>query len=440
MPLIKERRHGLDYRFVCPTPEPDLVARTRGDGNEHRRSAWMGASVLLAIALSSAGCDGTSSATTNPEPSARRELQARAVRLVPARESVTDRRVTATGTLAADEQVVLGTKAAGRVAELLVDLGSRVGQGDTVARLDPTDARLRVDQAIAALQQARVRLGLPASGMDDHVVPEETSLVRQARAVMEEAQLTRDRMQRLWQERGIAQAQLDAAVAALAVAEGRYQDALEEVRTRQAVLLQRRSELALARQQLTDTVITSPIDGAVSERRTSVGEFLGVGAPVVTLVKLHPLRLRLSVPERDASAVRVGQAVRVTVEGVPSEGRGRVARVSPAINEQNRTLLVEADVHNEEALLRPGAFAKADIVVAGDLRVVTVPAAAVVTFAGVEKVLTVDDDRAVEVRVQTGRRLGDHVEIVSGLSAGTRVIAQPGDVAAGQPVATTNAP
>lgn len=394
---------------------------------------------LFALAFAVAGCDGTSSATPSSDSSARREAPARTVQLVSARELVTDQRVTATGTLAADEQVVLGTKVAGRIAELLVDLGSRVSRDETVARLDPTDARLRVDQAIAALQQARVRLGLPASGMDDHVVPEETSLVRQALAVLEEARLTRDRMERLWQERGIARAQLDAAVAALTVAEGRYQDALEEVRTRQAVLLQRRSELALARQQLADTVIRSPIDGAVSERRASVGEFLGVGAPVVTLVKLHPLRLRLAVPEREASAVRVGQGVRVTVEGGVSEARGRVARVSPAISEQNRTLLVEAEVNNEDGLLRPGAFAKADIVVAGAVRVVTVPTAAVVTFAGVEKVLTVANDRAVEIRVQTGRRVGDHVEIVSGLTAGARVVAQPGNLVAGQPVTTGDA-
>jgi len=271
-------------------------------------------------------------------------------------------------------------------------------------------------------------------------VPEETSLVRQAHAVLEEARLTRDRTEQLWHEGGIARAQLDAAVASLAVAEGRYQDAVEEVRTRQAVLLQRRSELALARQQLADTVIVAPIGGAVSERRASVGEFLAAGAPVATLLKVHPLRLRLAVPERDAAAVRVGQAVRVTVEGVSREARGRVARVSPAISEQNRTLLVEAEVNNEDALLRPGTFATADIVVAGDVRVVTVPAAAVVTFAGVEKVLTVKDDKTVEVRVQTGRRLGDRVEIVAGISTGARVVAQPGNLTAGQPVTATDAP
>ena len=110
--------------------------------------------------------------------------------------------------------------------------------------------------------------------------------------------------------------------------------------------------------------MSPPIDGAVSERRASVGEFLAAGAPVATIVKLHPLRLRLAVPERDSTSVRVGQSVVVTVEGVAGEHKGRVARVSPSISEQNRTLLIEAEVPNEGSTLRPGAFAKAEIVLA----------------------------------------------------------------------------
>ena len=123
-----------------------------------------------------------------------------------------DRRVSATGTLAADEQVVLGTKVAGRIGELLVDLGSRVRRDQIVARLDPTDAQLRVDQAVAALQQARARLGLSPEGTDDRVDAEQTSLVRQARAVLDEARLTKERTDRLWKQELIAQAQLDTAI------------------------------------------------------------------------------------------------------------------------------------------------------------------------------------------------------------------------------------
>jgi RND family efflux transporter MFP subunit len=396
-------------------------------------SSWPGLP-LIAAALLLLGCEQGAGPAAAPTSEAQRQPP-RPVRLVPAVEQVTERRVSATGTLAADEQVVLGTKVAGRIGELLVDLGSRVRRDQTVARLDPTDAQLRVDQAVAALQQARARLGLSPEGTDDRVDPEQTSLVRQARAVLDEARLTRDRTERLWKQELIAQAQLDTAVSSMAVSEARYQDAIEEVRNRQAMLLQRRSELELARQQRADTVVISPIEGAVSERRASVGEYLAAGGPVVTLVKLHPLRLRLAVPERDSTAVRVGQPVVVTVEGVAGEHRGRVARISPAISEQNRTLLVEAEVANEGAALRPGAFARADVVLAGDLRVVTVPATAIVTFAGVEKVFTVDKGRSAEVRVTTGRRLGDRVEIVSGLAAGTPVVGMPGNLTGGQAVA-----
>jgi RND family efflux transporter MFP subunit len=393
----------------------------------------LGCSLLLLAAVLAGGCEKAGS--TAPAGAQPRPAEPRAVKLVPAQEVATDRRVTATGTLAADEQVVLGTKVAGRVAELPVDLGTRVRRGQPVAKLDPVDARLRVEQAVAALQQARARLGLSPEGTDDRVEPEQTALVRQARAVLDEAALTRERAERLAQQQLIAHAQVDAAVAALEVARGRHQDALEEVRSRQGMLLQRRSELELARQQLLDTVVVSPIDGGVSDRKASVGEFLAAGAPVVTLVKTHPLRLRLAVPERESGGVRIGQTVLVTVEGASGEHRGRVARLSPAITEQTRSLAVEAEVPNETGVLRPGAFAKVDIVVASEARMITVPASALVVFAGVEKVLTVDKGKAVEVRVQTGRRQGERVEIVSGLAAGTGVVAQPGNLTHGQPVA-----
>jgi len=263
---------------------------------------------------------------------------------------------------------------------------------------------------------------------------EQTSLVRQAAAVFKEARLNHDRMVELWERKLIARAELDTAVSQLAVAEGRYQDAIEEVRNRQAVLVQRRSELEIARQQLADTAIVSPIDGAVSERQAAVGQYLPAGAPVVTLVRTHPLRLRLAVPEREARLVRVGQTVDLTVEGDPSKYQGRVARLSPAIAESNRTLMIEAEVPNGQGALRPGSFAKADIVIESGQRIVTVPQDAIVNFAGIEKVLTVANLTAVEKRVRTGRRIDDRVEIVEGLAVGDEVVVRPGNLVGGEPV------
>jgi membrane fusion protein, multidrug efflux system len=387
---------------------------------------------LAAVGLTAAACNRDNPATAAPNPKA--ASPPRAVRLVPAAEQTVPQTVQTTGTLAADDEVILGTKVPGRLGDIAVDLGSRVQKGHVIGRIDPNDYQLRLDQSVAALQQARARLGLSPDGSDDRVDPDQTAIVRQARALLDEAKLTRERTDKLWNQDLVARAQLDTAEFGLQVAEGRYQDAIEEVRNRQAVLVQRRSEVALARQQLIDTAIVSPIDGAVSQKRASAGEYLVAGAPVVTVVRTHPLRLRLSVPERDATGVKIGQTVRVGVDGDPHVYQGVVARLSPQIAEQNRTLLIEAEVPNERGALRPGTFAKAEVVVQADQKVVTVPASAIVVFAGVEKVLSVKDGKSVEIRVQTGRRRGDLVEIASGLKTGDLVVAQPGNLAGGQAV------
>jgi RND family efflux transporter MFP subunit len=356
------------------------------------------------------------------------------VKVTPVVERTVARTVAATGTLAADDQVVLGTKVAGRLAEITVDLGTRVKRGQMVGKLDQSDFKLRVEQAEAALQQARVRLGLSPTGSDEKVDPEQTAIVRQARAMLDDARLTRDRNVKLAQQDLIARAQLDSAEAALQVSEGRYQDAIEEVRNRQAVIAQRRSELDLTRQQLTDTVILSPLDGVVSVKQASVGEYLPAGAPIATMVRVHPLRLRVPVPEREGSGVRVGHAVTLTVEGDSTLYRGRVVRLSPIVQEQNRTLLVEAEVPNERGFLRPGSFARVEIMTEVSQPVVTVPSTAIIVFAGVEKVLVVRQGKTAEVRVTTGRRLGPDVEIVDGLKRGDPVVTVPGNLTGGQAV------
>jgi RND family efflux transporter MFP subunit len=394
---------------------------------------FLGPLALLGVLPLLAGCGSDSRAST-PKPPAAQAARAVEVRVVPAAEVRVPRLVGVSGTLAADDLVILSLKVPGRLSELTVDLGSRVRRGQTVARLDPTDFRLRVDQALATLQQARVRLGLSPDGTDDRVDPERTALVRQARAVLEEARLTRERFAKLLEQQFIAKAQLDTAVANEQVADGRYQDALEEVRNRQAILVQRRTELELARQALADTALTAPVDGMIRERRVSIGEFLAAGAPVATLVKVHPLRLVLAVPERAAPDVRVGQEVRVAVDGDPTLHRGRVVRLSPSIQEQNRTLAVEAEVPNPAGAIRPGSFARAEIVIAANQPAIFVPTSAIVVFAGIEKVITVREGKAEERRVVTGRREHDRVEIVEGVKPGEPVVLSPGTLVGGQPV------
>lgn len=383
---------------------------------------------LVALGLTAVGCERTE---TLESPKTK---TSHLVRLVPVEQGRLPLTVTVTGTLNADEEVAASFKVSGRISEIAVDLGSQVRKNQVIARLDPADFILRVEQAGAALRQIRARLGLSPEGTDDYVDTEKTAPVREARAVLDEARLNHDRMEGLLKKEYISKLDFDAAVSRLLVAEGRYQASIEEVRDRQALLAQRKSELALSRQQLADATLYAPIDGAVKERKASAGEFLAAGSTVASLVRNHPLRLKVAVPERDAAAIRAGQAVRVRIEGDSVEHAGRIVRLSPVLEMQNRTLTVEAEVENRQGRIRAGSFASAEILIDPQQLAVLVPASAIVTFAGIEKVIGEKQGLAVERRIRTGRRAGDRVEILEGVSPGDLIVAEPGNLSSGVPI------
>ena len=358
---------------------------------------------------------------------------ARQVKTARVEETPFGETVTANGTLAAFDQSTASVKVAGRLNSITVDLGSVVRQGQVIGQLEPNDYKLRLQQSEAALGQARARLGLSPDGTDDKVNLEQTGTVRQARAQLEEARLSRERSVRLVEQGIVAKADFDAADATFKVAQSRYQDALEEIRNRQALLAQRRSELALARQQLSDTTVHAPIDGIVQLKRASVGEYLAAGAPVVDIVRMNPLRLQAQVPERDAATVRFGQNVRVSVDGDAKIYVGQIRRLSPVITQENRMLMVEADVPND-GNLRPGSFAKAEIVTNDAKMAVTVPNNAIVTFAGIEKVIVIQNGKALERPITTGRRSAEWTEILAGVNVGDQVIVDPGNLQSGMAV------
>ena len=117
--------------------------------------------------------------------------------------------------------------------------------------------------------------------------------------MLEEARSHRDRIVSLSAQKILSKSELETAEANFEVAQSKHEDALQETRTRQALLAQRRAELKIARQQLEDTTIRAPFDAAVQERRANLGEYLPASAPVVTIVRIDPLRLRLEIPERE---------------------------------------------------------------------------------------------------------------------------------------------
>src|SRR5262249_24543980 len=151
----------------------------------------------------------------------------------------------------------------------------------------------------------------------------------------------------------------------------------------------------VAKLNLERSRVKAPFDGAVAQRIANIGDYLAVGAPIYRIVKTDPLRLRLEIPERESMMARTNQTVRIMVEGVTNVYTGKVARVAPAIREADRMLQVEADVPNPGDL-RAGLFARAQIVINEKEQALSVPTNSVIVFAGIEKVVSVREGKAVE--------------------------------------------
>ncbi len=346
--------------------------------------------------------------------------------------------VSALGTLLAIDRATVSIKTTGRLRAFNVDIGSAVKAGDVLVQIEPRDYELRIKQTEALLAQARARLGLTVEGGDDKVDIEKVSTVREAKALLAEAEKNVARFRRLQLEKISSEAEMERAQAAYLVNLNRYEDSLQDAREKQAVLAQRRAELEIARQQLTDTSVRAPFDGVVQQRLTSMGEFVSSGNAVLVLVRVNPLKLRAEIPERQSSRIQSGQLVRLSVDGDTNAYEGTLQRVSPALDERTRMLTVEAEIPNP-GHLRPGAFAKAAIVVQDPKPALVIPEDAIVTFAGTERALTIATNTAIEKRITTGRREKGFVEVLKGLRPGERVIRRPEGIQSGDPVTPSSA-
>lgn len=333
--------------------------------------------------------------------------------------------ITASGELLAEEQATIGVKAPGRVIKLHVDLGSLVEANEVLAEIDPTDYEFRVRQSDALVNQTRAKLGIADKTSDD-VVVEDTAIVREAEAVVKEARFVFETTAKLQKEGVLSRIEFEKAQVRRQGAEAAFQAAKEQVMQLRAELTERRAQLALARQNLADCKVRAAFPGAVTRRHASLGEYLNVNAPVVTMVRQHPLRVRAEIPERLASKVRVGQPISVSLQGVSTGSTGRVVRLSPAIDAQSRSLVVEGEIPNQKGTLRPGSFAEVSITIDAHATGIAIPRNAVVSFAGTDRVYLASSNRLDDRIVKLGRPLANEsVEIVSGLEPGVDVVLKP---------------
>lgn len=389
---------------------------------------------LVFLALPLAGCDGPAPAPGRAGAGAGAPpAEVRVVRMHAVRPEAWPRILRVTGELEAFEEATVSAKVPGRLAGYAVDVGQVVGAGEALAEQETTDLELAVASAEAALATARARLG--ARGVGDAGREElQSAFVREAAAQLQGARQERDRLRLLGAEGVITQALLDDAQARFDAAEARWYGALDEHALRRALLHEREVDLRLAQTRLSDARLRAPFAGAVAARLAGPGDYLTVGTGVVRLVRFDPLRVRLEVPERGAGEVRVGQALRLEIEGQAQGLSAEVARRLPRLEPQSRVLVIEADLPNPTGALLPGSFVRADIVLEAQARVLSLPAQSLVRFAGLDKVVLVREGLAQEREVRVGRSDGTRVEILAGLAEGEEVVLAPQGLRTGDPL------
>jgi membrane fusion protein, multidrug efflux system len=334
------------------------------------------------------------------------------------------RMVDLAGNILSPDQAKVSSEVAGVVRETLVEIGSEVRAGQPLIKIEPRELDLAVQRAESQLRQTYAQLGMhDAKGTEAPPPDEDVATVRTAAATLDDAKAAMARADALAKRGILSPVDLQSAQTKLRVAEAGYQSAFDTVHNLKAQLADRRAALELAQKKLADASVKAPISGAVVDRFVQAGEYISERTNVATIVQVNPLKIRTGVQERFANRIRPGQEVQFRVASFGDElFKGKVAFVSPAVDQTMRTFQVEALFDNTNRRLKPGFFAKGVILTHVDPAVLAVPDTAVSTLAGVSSVYVIKGGKVTQTNVTLGVRQGDLWEIVEGLK-GDEVLA-----------------
>ena len=359
------------------------------------RSVPIPSFILIFVLVLSAAC-GRRAATEAPAQA----VAAVAVTVAPVRAEEQPVTIEATGAFEAEESSDVAPDSSGRVVATPVDVGQFVKEGAVLVRLQGVDAGLRLDEARAAVSRAEASLKL-------------------AESQNELAQKTAQRYASLLATGDVSSTVADQARTGA-------ETSVQNVNTARATVAEARAQVALAEKAVADVAVVAPFSGFISQRRVSLGEYVQPSTAVVTLLKIDPLRLQLTIPGVQAGLIRVGQNVRATVDAFPEQSfTGRISAINPAIAAESRSFRVEARVLNPDALLKPGMFAVATVEQGRTMKTMLVPSRAVIEDANTNsyRVFVIDKDNRARLRVVqlTARESGDRTRILSGVQESERV-------------------
>ena len=386
---------------------------------------------------------------------ARKQAEPVVITVAAATARPVERRVRTVGTLHGFEEIDVSPLVEGRVTRVAHDIGDIVEPGETLLEIDDSDFLLAVQEVERSLELELASLGLstvPDLSFDISRLPS----VERAGLVERSAADSLERVRGLEARGVITKDEIQKAELALDTARLDRKQRLLDAEQALAAVRHREAVLETARKRLGDTRVVAPAievrtfrrpgEGGVDEiaaaartytvaaRYVTEGEVVR-SMPAAVLFRLvveDVLKLKAAVPERHAASIAPGQEVDLAVESLPGVAvTGHVVRVHPTIDTASRTFDVEVQVPNPGHRLKPGAFAKASILLDRQSDAVTVPEESLVRFAGVTKLFVVVEGRAVAVSVEPGVRLDvtdeagvvrRWIEVPAGVTAGAAVV------------------
>jgi RND family efflux transporter MFP subunit len=331
------------------------------------------------------------------------------------------------------------------------------------ARANIATLRAQVDIARANVGTSRARLAQVQSGSANEQIRQAEEQLRQAQANLEFSRAQFRRTEDLFNQGFVARQALDAARTDVAVQEARVRGAEQQVqflrqgprpeelgvsqaqiRENEASLVRAQTSLnegvaalqqsesvlreALVAQRqaestLSESAIVAPASGVVARRMVDLGATVTTSTAVFQIQEINPIYVTVPVIERELAFLKPGLMAIVSSDAVPGEGyAGKIRSISPVLTTATRTAEVKIEVDNKDGRLRPGMFARVELILAQRDDAVTVPAEAILEVEGKSVVYTVVEGRAKARELETGISDGEVVEVVGGLKAGEQVV------------------
>ena len=328
----------------------------------------------------------------------------------------------ASGTVRGRNTTVLTSKVPGYIRAVRVRPGDTVRAGQTLVELEANDARAGVARARALVDQS------------EEAKAEAESAFRAARAAAKVAESSHTRAAQLLEQTAISQQEFDEAEARLDGARAQELAAAARVRAVASRIAEAKAGLGEARATFDYADITAPFSGRVLERRVDPGALATPGMPLLVVADEGVLRVEAAVEESRAAGVAMGDEASIEIEALPTPIVGKVVEIVPNVDVTTRAFLVKLDLPPEAGPLRPGSFARVGFRMGTRPRLV-VPTTAVTTFGALDRVFVASGDRARLRMITLGEAQGSWTEVLSGLSAGERVVDAPGaDLRDGAPI------